>query len=88
MTEVNPNSGSLMGGPDAGGCRATRTGCTLSATCDEALGGDAGSLRISETATINGDGSLTASVTVAYMYSYGGTTESATCTYSGTGTKE
>jgi hypothetical protein len=48
---------------------------------------DAGSIQISGTSTVQGDGSVTGSETITQNFTFAGMTMMSTCTYSFTGTK-
>jgi hypothetical protein len=79
------SQGAGLGGGDGGAfvCPLTQTNCTVSAACDLPLG-DAGSNHISETATINADGSI--SGTVSYSFSIMGVMIA--CAFDFTATKQ
>ena len=66
------------------GCATTVTGCTYDVTCTP----DAGTGQLTETITLNSDGSITGSATTSFSITLAGTTMTLSCTYSMTGTKQ
>ncbi len=66
------------------GCTTTVTGCTYNVTCTP----DAGTDQITETITINSDGSITGSATASFSITLAGTTMTLSCAYSMTSTKQ
>jgi hypothetical protein len=66
------------------GCTTTVTGCTYNVTCTP----DAGTGQITETITINSDGSITGSATLSFSIVLAGTTMTLSCAYGMTGTKQ